>query len=71
MINIYIPNSSLYLDFILFSLGMLLLIDKFIHCIFRNSNNLIMLYGSHEKYNTEFSFGLILYIFICSFLLKS
>lgn len=51
MINIYIPKnySVFYIDFFLFSLATLLLIDKIICYIFRHSDNLIKLFVSDEE----------------------
>ena len=73
MINVYIPKDYpiIYVDFILFSIATLLLFDKCIHIIFRNSFNLTSLYGSHEKYNDDYPIGVILCFFICSFILKT
>jgi hypothetical protein len=73
MINIYIPQnySVFYIDFIIFSLAALLLIDKIIFYIFRHSDNLTKLFGSHDRHNEEFSFSTILYLFIISILPKT
>ena len=76
MINIYIPQnfSLFYFDFLVFSLAFLLLIDKTICYVFRNSNNsnnLIKLFGSHEKHNIEFSCNMIIFLFIVSILPKT
>lgn len=72
MINIYIPQnySLLYIDFIIFSLANLLLIDKIIFYIFRYSSNLMKIFGSHDDYNEEFSFSTILFLYIISLLPK-
>jgi len=73
MINIYIPQnfSLFYIDFCIFSLAILLSIDKIICYIFRKSCNLTQLYGPHDKYNMEFSFNTILSLYMISFLLKT
>lgn len=71
MINIYIlQNYSLvYIDFFIFSLASILLIDKIIFYIFRSSNNLTKLFGAHDKH--EFSLGMIISLFIVSLLPKT
>ena len=66
MINVYIPQnySIFHIDFVIFSLASLLLIDKIIIIILRSSNILTKLFGSHDNYNIEFSFTTILSLFI-------
>ncbi len=73
MINVYIPQnySMFYIDFIIFSFASLLLIDKIIFYIFRSSGNLTKLFGSHNTYNHEFSFSMILFLFTISLLPKT
>lgn len=71
MIYSHQDYSVFYINFIIFSLASLLLIDKIIFFIFRSSDNLMGVFGSHNTYNYDFSFNMILLLFIISYLFKS
>ena len=73
MINIYIPQNYrlIQIDFIIFSLAFLLLIDKIICYVFRSSNILTKLFKYSDIYNDEFSLNTILFLLMISVLPKA